>query len=85
MTVRVLLEAEARADFDALAPTVKARVLAAFERLTRWPDVSGVKWLRREWSGHGRIRVGDWRVIFRIASPDVIVVRIKHRREVYDD
>jgi mRNA-degrading endonuclease RelE of RelBE toxin-antitoxin system len=45
----------------------------------------GVKWLRHEWTGHARIRVGDWRVIFTFVAPDVIVVRIQHRSEVYED
>ena len=47
--------------------------------------MSGTKALRGEWAGHYRIRTGDWRVIFRPVSPDVIIVRIKHRSEVYDE
>jgi len=31
-----------------------------------------------------RIRTGDWRIIFRLLKPNVIVVRIKHRSEVYE-
>jgi mRNA-degrading endonuclease RelE of RelBE toxin-antitoxin system len=31
------------------------------------------------------IRVGDWRVIFTFEAPDMIVVRIKHRSEVFKD
>jgi mRNA-degrading endonuclease RelE of RelBE toxin-antitoxin system len=50
-----------------------------------WPDVSGAKPLRGDWRGHHRIRVGDRRVIFRFAAPDVIVVRIMHRSRVYED
>jgi len=41
--------------------------------------------MRGNLSGHYRIRTGDWRVLFRVASPKLIVVRIKHRSEVYDD
>jgi mRNA-degrading endonuclease RelE of RelBE toxin-antitoxin system len=40
---------------------------------------------RSEWVGHYRIRTGDWRVLFRVVTPKLLVVRIKHRREVYDD
>ena len=33
-----------------------------------------------------RIRVGDYRVIYRIEPPDVVlVVKIGHRREVYEE
>jgi mRNA-degrading endonuclease RelE of RelBE toxin-antitoxin system len=81
----VLLAREARADFDALPVTIQARVRTVFTRLQQWPHVSGAKALRGKWSGCYRIRTGDWRVLFRLVSPDVLVVRIKHRSEVYED
>ena len=34
--------------------------------------------------GRYRVRQGDWRAIFRIDGEDVLVLRIGHRREVYD-
>jgi mRNA interferase RelE/StbE len=81
----VRLSADAQEDFEALPSTMKARVLAVFERLERWPDVSGAKPLKGRWAGHYRIRTGDWRVVFRFVSPEVIVVRIKHRSDVYEE
>jgi mRNA-degrading endonuclease RelE of RelBE toxin-antitoxin system len=42
------------------------------------------KSLRGDWTGHYRIRTGDWRIIFQVVAPTVIVVRIKHRSEVYE-
>jgi mRNA-degrading endonuclease RelE of RelBE toxin-antitoxin system len=83
--VRVLLAPEARDEFHGLPVVIQARVLGVFERLSMWPDVSGAKPLRYEWKGHYRIRVGDWRVIFRHIVPDIIVVRIMHRSRVYED
>lgn len=83
--MKVLLAREGQADFDRLPVTIRVRVLRVFERLTAWPYVSGAKPLRKEWAGHYRIRTGDWRVIFQVLEPDVIVVRIKHRSEVYED
>ena len=82
--MRVLLAPDGRADFDALPLTIQARVLRVLERLEHWPDVSGAKPLRGEWTGHYRIRTGDWRVIFRVVAPDLIVVRIQHRSKVYE-
>ncbi|MDZ4838686.1 MAG: type II toxin-antitoxin system RelE/ParE family toxin [Bacteroidota bacterium] len=37
--------------------------------------------------GHRRLRVGDYRVIYRIESETntVIVVAIKHRKDIYED
>lgn len=81
----VLLTPEAQEDFEALPATIRARVLRIFERLHGWPNVSGAKPLSGEWAGHYRIRTGDWRVVFRVVSPRIVVVRIKHRSEVYED
>lgn len=47
--------------------------------------MSGAKPLRGEWKGHYRIRMGDWRVIFKAIAPNVIVVRIAHRSTIYED
>ena len=82
---RLLLTAEGRADFEALPVTVQARVLEVFRRLEAWPNISGAKPLRGEWAGYSRIRTGDWRVIFSVVRPDVLVARIRHRRDVYED
>lgn len=38
-----------------------------------------------EWAGHYRIRTGDWRVVFQVVEPGVIIVRIRHRSLVYED
>lgn len=81
----VLVSPEAQAEFDALPGVIRARVLRIFERLALWPAVSGAKALSGAWAGHHRIRTGDWRVIFRVLTPGIIVVRIKHRSEVYED
>jgi mRNA interferase RelE/StbE len=81
----VLLTPDAQAEFDALPATIRARVLRILQRLAAWPAVSGANALSGDWAGHYRIRTGDWRVIFRVVSPQVIVVRIKHRSEVYED
>lgn len=78
------MSSEGQADLDALPVVIRARVLAVLERLKEWPRVSGAKPLSHVWSGHYRIRTGDWRVIFRLVKPNVIVVRIKHRSEVYE-
>lgn len=82
---KVLLTPEAQVEFQALPRTMRARVQTVINRLENWPEVSGVKWLKYDWTGYARIRVGDWRVIFTFAAPDVIVVRILNRRDVHED
>jgi mRNA interferase RelE/StbE len=84
MALRVVLVAEAEADFKGLPFTIQARVRKVLDRLRQWPAVSGAKALRGDLAGTYRIRTGDWRVLFQVKA-DVIVVRIAHRRDVYDD
>jgi mRNA-degrading endonuclease RelE of RelBE toxin-antitoxin system len=83
--VVVRLSIDAQADFDDLPLVIQGRVRRIFVRLQNWPNVAGAKPLRGKLSGHFRIRTGDWRVLVRPISPDVLVVRIKHRSEVYGD
>jgi mRNA interferase RelE/StbE len=85
MAVQVLLDADGLKDFNALPLTIQGRVRDVFVRLESWPTVSGVKALRKEWQGYFRVRTGDYRIIFHLAAPDVVVVRIQHRSEVYDE
>ena len=83
--MRVVIALEAQAEIKALPLTMLARLDAVITRLEAWPKVSGAKPLRYEWKGHYRIRMGDWRVIFKIVKPDLIVVRVAHRSTIYED
>jgi mRNA interferase RelE/StbE len=40
--------------------------------------------MRGEPAGRFRVRQGDWRAIYTLIDRDVVVIRIAHRREVYD-
>lgn len=82
--IEVRLSPEAEADLERLPIKMKYRLDDILVRLESWPQVSGVKWLKHEWAGHARIRMGDWRVIFRIEN-GVLVVHIQHRSEVYEE
>ena len=53
------------------------------ERLTVDPVKIG-KPLRHSLFGLRRMRVGDWRVIYRINGDAVEIVKIGNRKEVYD-
>jgi mRNA interferase RelE/StbE len=69
-----------------LDPQIRSRIRAATEALRDNPRPAGVTAL----AGAGdllRIRVGDWRVIYRVedARLVVLVVEVGHRREVYRD
>lgn len=52
------------------------------EKLTDHPEIYG-KPLRRSLNGYRKLRVGDYRVIFRIESSKVLILAIIHRSVVY--
>lgn len=56
------------------------------ERLMVDPVAFG-KPLRYSLKGHRRLRVGDYRVVYRIITDTqtVLIVAIKHRKDVYED
>jgi mRNA interferase RelE/StbE len=72
-------------DIPKLTKPVRKQIKAAIEeKLTSHPIEFG-KPLRYSLRGARRLRVGDWRVIYQIELPDVVlVVKNGHRREVYD-
>jgi mRNA interferase RelE/StbE len=70
---------------DNLDPPVRERVTSALTRLALDPHrAANVKALRG--SSRYRLRVGDWHVIYTLENNVlvVLVVRVGHRREVYD-
>ena len=56
------------------------------ERLTIDPVGFG-KPLRYSLSGHRRLRVGDYRIVFRIEdqTKTVLIIAIKHRKDIYEE
>ena len=53
-------------------------------RLTSHPDLYG-KPLRRSLKGYRKLRVGDYRVIFKIKGNMVTILLIQHRSVVYKE
>ena len=80
------LDTVASEDIPKFPKTIRKRVKKAIEtRLTIDPVGLG-KPLRYSFSGHQRIRVGDYRIIYRIDQENEIatIVFIKHQKDVYN-
>ena len=76
-----------RRHIPSLPKTMRERIRAALdERLTVDP-ISYGKPLRGSLKGHRRMRVGDYRVIYRIAVDQkrIDIVAIAHRKDIYED
>jgi len=80
------LESVVRDDIPRLPTTAKRRVRNAVERKLGSNPVEFGKPLRYSFRGARRLRIGDYRVIYKIEPPDsVLIIKIGHRREVYED
>ena len=76
-------EAVVKEDIPCLSGEWKTRIKTAIEtRLFSLPDLYG-KPLRRSLKGYRKLRVGDYRVIFRIEEKTVKIFIIGHRSAVY--
>jgi mRNA interferase RelE/StbE len=70
-------------DLPKLSGDVKSRIRQSIEtKLTKAPEEFGVP-LRRTLKGYWKLRVGDYRVIYKVSDKIVIVFRIGHRKEIY--
>ena len=52
------------------------------ERLATQPEVFG-RPLQRTLKGYWKLRVGEYRVVFKISENDILVLGIIHRKDVY--
>jgi len=81
------LEVVVKAHIPSLSSDVKKIIKRTIEeRLTTDPVRFG-KPLRFSLKGHRRLRVGDYRIIYRIQPKEtlVLIVAIKHRKDIYED
>lgn len=81
------LEVVVKKDISKLPKSVKLIIKKAIEGRLMVDPVGFGKPLRYSLKGHRRLRVSDYRVIYRIDSGNrkVVVIAIKHRKEVYND
>ena len=72
-------------DIPKLTRSVRKQVKTAIEKKLASHPIEFGKPLRFSLKGARRLRVGDWRVIYKIEPPDlVLIVKIGHRREVHE-
>jgi len=85
MSYSVKFVPKADKQIDAFQANLRNKILAAIEKLSDNPRPAGCKKLR-EWNAY-RIRIGDYRVIYEIHDDVlvVLVVKVAHRREAYQE
>ncbi len=72
-----------KSDLPKIDAKNRNRIKRAIEgRLTTHPEIYG-KPLQRTLKGYWKLRVGDYRVVFKVSSDDIMIFGIIHRKEVY--
>ena len=94
-SIEVVLTVEAQQQIkDLKNAVIAARMYKLIDRLKQWPNVSGVKALSGNLAGKYRMRTGDYRIQFSVATKidatglmkrKVIVEKAGHRDGFYDD
>ena len=70
-------------DLPQIPRNIQQRIKRAIEsRLFIDPVLAGVP-LRRDLKGYRKMRVGDYRIIYRVEAKRMLVLIIGHRKEVY--
>ena len=73
-------------DLKKMNPALRTQLLQACRILTEAPYPSGSERIKLLVGGsprHFRLRVSDYRIVYRIEGRQVIVIRVAHRREAY--
>ncbi len=72
-------------DLPRLPSNIHSRIARAIEtRLAQSPEQHGAP-LRKTLKGYWKLRVGDYRVMYKITDDEVWILGIIHRKKVYDD
>jgi len=70
-------------DIPKLNADVRQRIRKAIEtRLLAAPQEYG-KPLRKTLKGYWKLRVGDYRVVFKVNDNEILILGICHRKEIY--
>ncbi len=86
MTYTVEVSSSVAKSLARMDKKARLRIVGAIELLAVEPRPPGVKMLRGGEHGRWRARVGDYRIVYTIEDDRliVLVLRVAHRREVYD-
>jgi len=84
MAYRIRLAASAKKALDKLPKDIQKRIATAIDSLSQAPRPPGTIKLTGE-NDLYRIRVGSYRIVYRIQDDRllVLVVKIRHRQEAY--
>ena len=82
MKYRLVYTHRAIKDIDTLDTSVKRRIGKTLQRYEQNP-LAHAEPLKQSELGSYRFRIGDYRVVFDLEGPEIVVLRVGHRRDIY--
>ncbi len=82
MSFKIIWDKKADRDLERLEINLARRIILKIRELSEDPFSKEIKKLQGESSY--RIRVGNYRVIFDIIRDTIIILKIGHRKNIYD-
>ena len=81
------LDVVVKEDIPNLQLPIRVMIKRAIEERLMIDPIGFGKPLRYSLKGHRRLRVSDYRIVYRIDvdSNTVVIISIKHRKDVYDE
>ncbi|MBN1222268.1 MAG: type II toxin-antitoxin system RelE/ParE family toxin [Candidatus Aminicenantes bacterium] len=82
MAYNIVYKKSVHRDLKKVPKSEANRILGQIEQeLSKKPESNPA--LKGQFAGLRKFRVGEYRVIYAILSPDVLILRIGHRKNVY--
>ena len=72
-----------RKDLSTINTTIKARIKNAIERRLMVDPIKYGDPLRKTLKGYRKVRVGDYRIVYKIEGEYIYILGIRHRKEIY--
>ena len=85
MNYQLVYHPEVKEDIKEFPRNIKERISTAIEKRLQVDPVYYGDPLRRSLKGFRKLRVGDYRVIYYIGGKTVFILKIGHRKDVYQD
>ena len=84
MPYKLLFHHNISDDLSKISHDIRRRILKAIQnKVLIFPDKYG-KPLRKPLAGYWKLRVGDFRIVYKITKSEIWILAIMHRKEIYE-
>ncbi len=84
MGYRIVYHCLVEEDIQQIPANIRKRIQDAIENRLIIEPVQAGKPLRQSLKGFRKMRVGDYRIIYQVEKETIIVLKIGHRKDVYE-